>query len=100
MADFFVYPSSYEGFGLPVLEAMACGTPVITSNVSSLPEVGGEAVHYFSPDSIDELTQKMISLSQDEMMKKISCEKGIQQADLFSWEQTARATLKVFEKLI
>lgn len=100
MADFFVYPSSYEGFGLPVLEAMACGTPVITSKVSSLPEVGGEAVHYFSPDSIDELTQKMISLSQDETMKKISSKKGIQQAGLFSWERTARETLNVFEKLI
>ena len=61
-AEVFVYPSKYEGFGLPILEAMACGAPVLISRVSSLPEVGGSAAEYFSPDSQEELSQKMIAL--------------------------------------
>jgi glycosyltransferase involved in cell wall biosynthesis len=61
-ADLFIYPSLYEGFGLPVLEAMACGTPVLTSNVSSIPEVAGTAARLVNPVSIDELTQGMAEM--------------------------------------
>lgn len=98
MAEIFVYPSLYEGFGLPILEAMACGVPVITARVSSLPEVGGEAVHYFSPDKVDQLSQKMIQLSADATLRKNSIEKGLAQASRFSWEKAARETIAVFER--
>ncbi|MDF1695713.1 MAG: glycosyltransferase family 1 protein [Saprospiraceae bacterium] len=99
MAEIFVYPSNYEGFGLPVLEAMACGTPVITSNVSSLPEVGESAVVYTNPNSPNEISQWITTLcSNPEMQDKFS-KLGLIQANKFSWEKTATAYIKLFETL-
>lgn len=86
-AQMFVYPSLYEGFGLPVLEAMNCGTPVISSNSSSLPEVGGEAVEYFNPQNVEELAEKIKLFLDNENLRQEFAEKGKKQAKKFSWEK-------------
>ena len=95
----FVLPSLYEGFGLPVLEAMTQGCPVITSNVSSLPEAGGDAALYVNPEDVDEIAAKMQSLVKDEELRKTLIEKGYKQVKKFSWEKAARETLKVLEEV-
>ena len=98
-AEVFSYPSFYEGFGLPVLEAMQCGTPVITSNISSMPEVGGEACLYINPESTDELAEKIYSVINNDNLQKDLSEKGIERAKFFSWEKCAKETLKVYETI-
>jgi glycosyltransferase involved in cell wall biosynthesis len=98
-ASCFVLPSLYEGFGLPVLEAMKYGCPVLTSNVSSLPEVGGDACLYFDPKSTDEIAQKIDQVISDEKLRQEMIEKGYNQVKKFSWEKTAKETLNVLEKL-
>jgi glycosyltransferase involved in cell wall biosynthesis len=92
-ADVFVYPSLYEGFGLPVLEAMACGCPVITSNVSSLPEVVGEAGILVDPYNVEELAQAMITVLEDDELKRGMSRKSIAQAQKFSWEKAGEQWL-------
>ncbi len=100
MAEVFVYPSIYEGFGLPILEAMACGTPVITSQESSIPEVGGSSVSYINPNSIEQLTSQIIVLCSDSQKRKKYIQMGIKQAANFSWEKTAKETINLFETMI
>lgn len=95
-AEIFVYPSLYEGFGLPVLEAMACGTPVITSNVSSLPEIAGDAAHLVDPYSVAEIATALVRVSQDAAYRAELSERGLAQARLYSWERTAQQTLEVY----
>lgn len=98
MALAFVYPSLYEGFGLPPLEAMACGVPVISSKVSSLPEVVGDAGILIDPYSVDELSDAILRVvSSTELRKRLSND-GIKQASLFTWEKCARETLTVYEE--
>lgn len=97
-ADLFVYPSLYEGFGLPPLEAMACGTPIITSNVSSLPEVIGDAGIMIEPHDTRALTQAMRWLLADKAKRTELRSKGLQQASHFSWERTAQETLDVYRQ--
>lgn len=100
-AKVFVYPSIYEGFGLPVVEAMACGTPVVCSNTSSLPEVGGSAAFYFQPESERELTDKLeavITLSDGEYQNLK--QKSLSQSKKFSWAKSARETLNVYEEVV
>ena len=97
--DFFVYPSYYEGFGLPVIEAMACATPVITSDVASIPEVGGDAALYIQPDSDDDLRTSMITLADSQQQRQQLIAKGLRQAQKFSWETTARQTLDILERI-
>jgi glycosyltransferase involved in cell wall biosynthesis len=95
----FVYPSLYEGFGLPPLEAMSCGVPVITSNVSALPEVVGEAAILVDPMSTKAITQALADvLTQPKLASKLR-EAGLQQAKLFSWPQAARQTLDIIHSL-
>lgn len=92
-----VYPSLYEGFGLPVLEAMAAGSPLITSNVSSLPEVVGEAALLIDPESVEQLTAAMMQLlSHPELAKKYGA-LGQERARMFSWENTAAETYKAYQ---
>jgi len=97
LAKIFVYPSFYEGFGFPPLEAMQNGTPVITSNFSSLPEAVGDAVIMVNPYNIDELSLAMENLLRDEKLRKILIEKGYQQTKKFSWQQCAKETLKILK---
>lgn len=96
----FVLPSLYEGFGLPVLEAMQNGCPVITSNVSSLPEAGGDAALYVDPLNVDDIAAKINKVLTGEKLRKELVEKGYQQVKKFSWEKTARETLKVLEEVV
>jgi glycosyltransferase involved in cell wall biosynthesis len=95
-ADVFVYPSHYEGFGLPVLEAMTLGAPVVTSNTSSLPEVAGDAALLINPDDVEELAEAILQIISDSQLRAQLVKKGKDQASLFSWERTARETLQVY----
>jgi len=95
----FVLPSLYEGFGLPILEAMKYGCPVIISNVSSLPEAGGDAALYFDPENAQDIARKIDQVISDEKLREKMREKGYQQVKKFSWEKTARETLKVLQEL-
>jgi len=98
-AEVFVYPSLYEGFGLPVLEAMACGIPVITSNVSSMPEVAGDAGILVDPRSTADLAQALDRVLADSTLRKQMREKGLERSRLFSWEKTARQTLEIYRQV-
>jgi len=100
LASLFVYPSFYEGFGLPPLEAMACGTPVITSDISSLPEVGGEAVVYCDPHDINDIKKKIEFVLSDKKLQKDMVGKGLQRAKMFTWEKSAQEHLKVFNEVL
>jgi glycosyltransferase involved in cell wall biosynthesis len=97
-ASAFVYPSLYEGFGLPVLEAMACGVPVVTSNVSSLPEVAGDAAILINPYSVDELADGIWRILSDEELRTQCIKKGIERAKSFTWERCAKNTLDAFNE--
>jgi glycosyltransferase involved in cell wall biosynthesis len=99
-ADAFVYPSLYEGFGLPVLEAMACGAPVVTSNVSSLPEVTGDAGLCVDPADDGALTDAMARVLTSDTLRAHLREKGIQRAGLFTRERMARATQDVYRSAL
>jgi glycosyltransferase involved in cell wall biosynthesis len=97
---FFVYPSLYEGFGLPPLEAMQCGVPVITSNTSSLPEVVGDAGIMVNPQDSDALCQAMMQLVSDGNWRKTAAQKCLQQARKFGWAQCADQTLNAYHAAI
>jgi len=99
LAGVFVYPSFYEGFGFPPLEAMACGVPTITSYAASLPEVTGEAAILVNPYNINNIAQAMMEILIDENLKKRLIERGLERVKKFSWDQTAREYLEIFNKL-
>ena len=96
----FVFPSRYEGFGLPVLEAMACGTPVITTNCSSLPELVGSDAFQIDPDDTRRLASPIIALTIQEETHNDMAERGYQQALTFTWEKTAAQTLQAYQDVL
>jgi glycosyltransferase involved in cell wall biosynthesis len=99
-ADVFVYPSHYEGFGLPVLEAMTLGAPVVTSNTSSLPEVAGDAALLIDPNDPMELAEAILKVISGSQFRQDLIHKGKARAKLFSWERTAKETLNAYKSLL
>jgi len=95
----FVLPSLYEGFGLPVLEAMQYGCPVLTSNVSSLPEAGGDAAIYFDPQSVEDMAEKINRVVSSQKTREEMVKKGLEQIKKFSWEKSAEKTIKLLEEV-
>lgn len=98
-ADLFVFPSLYEGFGLPPLEAMACGTPVVCSNIASLPEVVGDAAITVDPYDVEGLAEAMHRVLTDADLQEKLRKRGLEQARQFTWERTARETTAVYREV-
>lgn len=99
-ATALIFPTLWEGFGFPVLEAMACGTPVITSNISSLPEVAGDACLLVNPHNEKEISEAILQLVEDEKLAVSLRELGLKRVNQFSWEKTGKQTLEVIEKYL
>lgn len=95
----FVYPSFYEGFGIPPLEAMACGTPVVASNRSSIPEVVGDAGLLFDPEKTDELTDILLTLADDSSQRERLIARGLERVKSFSWDKTVSRTLEIYREV-
>jgi glycosyltransferase involved in cell wall biosynthesis len=100
LASVFAFPSHYEGFGLPVLEAMACGTPVVASNTSSIPEVAGEGAYLVEPGDARTMAGAIIALLIQEPLRQTQINQGLAQATKFSWRKTAQETLAVYESVM
>ena len=100
LAEVFVLPSLWEGFGLPVLEAMACGTPVLSSDRASLPEVVGEAGRLFDPTRVDELKELLYNVLQKKDLRQKMRVDGFAQVKKFSWDKTAAQTLDIYEQVL
>lgn len=98
-AKFFAFVSVEEGFGIPILEAMACGTPVLTSNISSMIEVAGDAALLVDPESVEDISKGMKRLTEDKGLSKKLVKEGFKQYKKFSWKKAAKETLKVFRKV-
>lgn len=100
LATVFAYPSLWEGFGLPVLEAMACGTPVLTSDVSALPEVAGDAALFVPPTDVEAIADGLTRLLGDAALRADLGARGLRRAAAFSWERCARETLAVYTSVV
>ena len=99
-ADLFVFPSIYEGFGIPILEAFSCDCPVVCSNSSSLPEVAGNAAIYFDPLNINSISSTIAEVLYNSELQKKLIKNGQKRLQIFSWEKTAKKTKKVYESLL
>lgn len=99
-AEVLLYPSFYEGFGLPIIEAMACGTPVITSNVSSMPEVGGKAALYVDPNDVAEIKTCLNEVMTDPKTHQHLTAEGLKRAKEFNWEKCAEQTIELYKRLL
>ncbi len=97
-ASLFVFPSFYEGFGLPPLEAVACGCPLVVSNVGSLPEVCGDAAYYVNPYDVESITEGMYKVLTNNALGQRLIQKGFERVEMFSWERSAKEYKKVFEE--
>jgi len=98
-SDLFIFPSLQEGFGIPIIEAMSCGTPVITSNLSSMPEIAGDAAILVDPKNPAEIAQKINDLLTNDQLKNELIEKGLKRSKEFSWEKTAEKTKEIYLEL-
>jgi glycosyltransferase involved in cell wall biosynthesis len=98
-ATVFAFPSLYEGFGMPVLEAMACGTPVVTSNISALPEVAGDAGQLVDPYDAEAISQALAELLESQSRREELARRGLERARRFTWHQVAEQTLRVYEEV-
>ncbi|MCD7992618.1 MAG: glycosyltransferase family 4 protein [Clostridia bacterium] len=96
----FLFPSLYEGFGIPPLEAMACGTPVLSADKASLPEVLGDAALLVDPESVDEICLGMERLAEDEALRSELSRKGSERVKLYTWERSARILKEIYEELV
>jgi len=99
-ASVFLFPSLEEGFGIPILEAMAGGVPVVTSNVSSMPEVGGDAALYVDPRDTADIATQVIRAVEDSALRATLVSRGLQRAGEFTWRRTAQATLAVYNEIL
>lgn len=99
LAEMFLYPSKRESFGIPILEGMACGTPVVTSKVSAMPEIAGGAALLVDPESPEEMALGMLSILEDSAQKQALIQKGLKRADDFSWKKSAEKTLQLYQQL-
>ena len=99
-ADLFVYPSRYEGFGIPVIEALSCGIPVITSSTTALPEAGGDAALYFNPDDAEELAEKIKLLLANTSLCEQLKEAGLRHLEKFRPEETARHMMDLYTGIV
>jgi len=99
-ASVFVFPSFYEGFGFPPLEAMACGCPVVVSNTSSLPEVCGDAAYYVDPYNTESIAEGIMNVIEDKDLRKNMIQKGLERVKLFTWEKSAHKHQEVFKKAL
>ena len=97
-AEVFVLPSLEEGFGIPILESMACGCPVVASDVSSIPEVGGDAALYFNPENVFDMVEKISRVLSNLQLKKRMISKGSKRVKLFSWKKMAEQTLSIYQQ--
>lgn len=95
----FLYPSLRESFGIPMLEAMACGTPIIAGNTSAMPEIAGEGALLADPFNSNDITKKILQLENDQTLYQQQVEYGIQRSQLFSWRNTAESLLKIYKEL-
>lgn len=100
LANVYCQPSYYEGFGLQILEAFACGVPVVAGNVSSMPEVAGDAAVLVNPYSVDNIAEGIVKIINNEQMKKELINRGYERAKKFSWEKTVQETIKVYEEVL
>jgi glycosyltransferase involved in cell wall biosynthesis len=100
LATLFVYPSLYEGFGLPPLEAMACGCPVVVSDAASMPEVCGDAAQYVDPHDIDSIAHGIVRVLSDGARRRSLIARGLARSRLFNWERAAKDHIAVFEEVI
>ncbi|MEM5624474.1 glycosyltransferase [Bacillus wiedmannii] len=97
-AKVFVFPSLYEGFGLPLLEAMSVGVPVATSNQASLPEVGGGACEYFNPKDIQNIAEVIFRVVSNDSLQKRLSQRGIEHSQKFSWRQHANNIIEIIQE--
>jgi glycosyltransferase involved in cell wall biosynthesis len=100
MADFLIYPSLYEGFGIPILEAMKMGLPVITSNITAMPEVAGDAAYLVDPNNVKEMASVMSELLQNRQNQKEMIEKGLKRARTYTWQNVSESYLKLYQEII
>ena len=99
-ASLFVFPSFYEGFGIPPLEAAACGCPLVVSNVASLPEIYGDAAHYINPYDVVNITEGMYKVLSDKTLRQRLIQKGLERIKMFSWGRSAKKHIKIFEEVL
>ena len=99
-AEALIFPSLFEGFGLPILEAFACGTPVLTSNVSSMPEVAGEAALLVNPNDIESISQGILQMTSNNILRNQLRRKGLERVKEFTWDKAAKETIDIFKRVI